>query len=475
MKSNHDHLSQSDIAEELGVSTRHSFVAGPFKAISAAMAKGEVSGEVVVAGKSVAWKVDGQRPVVPQSSLEAFKAQATLKPKADPNYLNRDQVAAQLGVPRAHATLKTVWSAIRDQMAEGKEAGTITLGNDHIEWKIFYSERNLKLPYVHTGGLDRLRSGIEQEPKKASGEELSISRICTLLSITATNTTIKSLVHEIDSSIARGERSGTAKIGNIEVPWTLLKSIWGGSSKYGGLTAHIPSFAVPSIAKVAGVQMPAASGTFHNRKVELNSVTRTVSEQRSEASATFIQNTGNPDIEVNPYLTRWDVSKALGVTPRHSVVHSIFSKLDAAVKSGEKQGVIDIDGQNVPWTLHKRPHGGSPAPTLPGIILQKLYASMPIFRKSNTDYLSREEAAAELGVPIGSPILLKAWTLMRLQAEEGHEHGTIALDGEFVNWRLLTSKTNGQFPYMERSSLEAIKKAATRSVDTTLPNTFPTP
>lgn len=475
MKLKHDLLHQSDVARELGVTVRHSFVAGPFKAINAAMTNGNVSGIVLVAGKSVAWKIDGRWPVVPRSSLEAFKAQASLKPKAGADYLNRDQIADQLGVPRTHAALNSVWVAIREQIAESKEAGTVVVGNDQIEWKIFYSDRNRKFPYLHKHGLAVLQAAIEQEPKRAAGDDFPISRVCTFLSIPTSHPTIRLLVDRIDAAIENGARSGIAKIDSSDIPWNLVKSIWGGSSKYGGLTPHIPSSALHLIAEAAGVKMPVTVGPDAMRKSGPDLETKTTSDKHVEASNFFIENTGNTDIESNPFLTRWDVSKALGVTPRHSAVHSIFSKLDAAVKSGETQGTIDIDGQDVPWTLRKRHHGGSPAPTLPGTILQKLYAAISTLRKSNTDYLSREQAAAELGIPLGSPILLKAWTMMRLQAEEGHDYGSFEIDGELVNWRLLTSKTNGQFPYMEKSSLGAIEKVLTRGADNDHPTVLPPP
>ena len=465
MRSNRNHLLQSDIAEQLGVTVRHSFVAGPFKQINAAVANGAVSGTISVAGRSVAWKLDGRWPVVPRSSLEAFKAQATLKPKADADYLNRDQIAAHLDIPRSHSMLNALWSEIRAQMAESKEAGTIVVGHEEVEWRLFYSERNLKLPYLHTHGLHALRSAVEQEPKKASGEELPISRVCTFLSITTTHPFIQSLVHDIDAAIACGERSGTAKIGSAEIPWRLIKSVWGGSSKYGGLTPHIPYSAIHIIAKALDVEMPITTGVAEKRKADSHVKAKTAKEKRAEASAFFLERSGDPDIEKNPFLTRWDVSKALGITPRHTVVHSIFSKLDAAVKGGEKQGTIEIGGQDIPWTLHKKPRGGSPAPTVPGMILQKLYTVVPAARKSNADYLSREQAAKELGITTGNPILLKAWTMMRLQAEEGHDHGSILIEGKYARWRLLHSRTNGQFAYIERSSLHVIKMALMASSD----------
>lgn len=467
MKSNRDHLLQSDVAKELGVTTRHSFVAGPFKQITAAVADGATAGTIVVAGKSVAWKIDGQWPVVPRSSLAAFRAQATLKPRASADYLNRDQLATNLEVTRSHPVLNNLWNAIRAQMGEGREDGTVAVGGEDIEWKSFYSERNLKFPYIHTRGLHALRRAVEHEPKRATGEELPISRVCTLLSIKPTHPIIRSLIRDMDAAITRGERSGTAKIGNGEIPWNLIKSVWGGSSKYGGLTPHIPSFAIPTIAEAAGVKIPVTAGVPAKQQSDGNGKTKATPDKRREATTFFAENSGDADIENKPFLTRWDVSKALGVTPLHTVVSSIFSKLDAAIKNGETQGTIDIAGQDVPWQLHKRPNGGSPAPTLPGAALQNLYTLMPPIRKTDADYLSREQAAKELGIPTGNPILQKTWTMMRLQAEEGHDFGTIAVEGENVTWRLLHSRTNGQFPYIERSSLQALQKALTVQSDAT--------
>lgn len=459
MKKTKKILSLTDVAHALGVTTRHSFVAAPFKAINKAVSNGDTDGVIVVAGMKVPWKLDGKFPVVPLTSIAAFKAQKNTRPQATADYLNRDQLADELGVTRSHGVLLKMWKDAGEQVKSGHVEGTVAVSGETVPWKLFYSKRNLKLVCVPRTSLEHFRQAIQNEPRRASGNEISITRVCGILKVDIQHPVIKSLKDEIERQILEGNTSGQAEIGGVVIPWNLVKAVWGGGSKFGGVSPHFEMSSLVNIAKLLGVEAPKLAKRQLPDTVGHRYAVGKKGRQDIPVDHSLIDQANTSETQSNDGVTRWDVARALGVTPQHGVVNSTFAKLDAEIRKGIKTGRVTIGDTEFDWTLQKRSSGGgSPAPTLPFSSIAAFSELMNKIPLATEDYLSKAQVQKELGVWNSNRTLTHAWTTMRLCMENGAIRGNFQIEGETIHWQLFRSKTGGEFPYIHKSSLAAFRR-----------------
>lgn len=451
--------SQTTLAAALGVTTRHSFVAEPFKAINQAVSNGETQGIIKVAGLNVPWKLNGSFPVVPFTSIAAFKAQAAARPQAGDEYLNIQQLANKLDVKRNHGVLTSTWKEISKQLKNGYEEGTVTVSEMTIPWKAFYSKRNLKLAYVPIESLESFKKLIANAPRKATSNEISITTACVMLKISNTHPAIKLLNEAIERQFHEGKTSGLVKLNDAIIPWNLVKAVWGGSSKFGGVSPHIEMETIAAIAKLAGVTVP----ELPKQTLDANSTPKySVGRKRRpgnpvEISEKLASNTLEP--LSNGIVTRWDVARALGVSPIHSVVYSVFSKLDEAVRDGMKSGSVTIAGKIFDWSLRTRERGGGSAtPTLPSSSISAFSELMSTIPAATENHLNRGQLLRELRVSNSNRVLIRAWIKMRTLREEGAKGGHFEMEGETIHWQLLRTKAGGEFCHIHKTSLPAFRR-----------------
>ena len=247
-------LGKSAIAKELGVTTRHSFITKPWALMEEAHASGATSGVIEVAGRAVPWRVSGNGSrrfdaVVPVESLDAFKAQADERPQAGPEHISRGPLSEELHIHTSHPLLEDIWEQIFLQMAGGSEAGTVPVSGKAVPWECFYTARNIKLPFISRLVLDLLREDIRKLPDRAGAGHLSMSRLAEQVGVYPKHPVIAEVFGEIEAKVDAGEKRGVVSLAGGEVPWTLMKATWGGSSKWGGVTPHVPISTVPLFEK----------------------------------------------------------------------------------------------------------------------------------------------------------------------------------------------------------------------------------
>jgi hypothetical protein len=520
-------LTRLDVAKALGVTTRHSFITEPFGEIERQFELGEMSGTIHIAGLPVRWQRHGRSHYVSPSSMKAFEAQLALKPRAGNDYLSKEALALELGVTHTHAVVRQTWQRIREQTNDGRESGVVEIHGQRIEWQIFYSDRNVKLPFVSRGSLDAVRAALAAEPQKATGDELSLSRLGAMLSTHLQNPMMRQITLALDGEIAAGKTEGVTRIGNVNVPWRMAKAVWGGSSKHGGLSPHVHISAVEPLALALKGDTPFEVtsndglldiGVEDVREIALNvvgadsddpaiiyakaietaggnlffevggcphlmlfdgQVFRAFDEDgdvvwhkssvmQGQGGITHIKQAESGysfdhalNLVANDPVTRWDVSTALGVTSRHSLVTAVFGCIDDDIKNGHTHGSLRIGSTIFPWVKGKMPHGGSYAPLLPSSAipaLQKLAANRPM---ATDDYLSREGLMEELEGKANRSLVFRLWATIGNQAERGPDRGTLVVDGHPVPWRYLYSSSGSRFPYVSRTTVPALKHIMT--------------
>jgi hypothetical protein len=453
--------------------------------------------------------------------MKAFEAQFALKPRAGKDNLSKEALAFELGISHTHPVVRQTWQRLRDQINQGLESGVVEINGQHIEWNTFYSDRNVKLPFVSRGSLNAFRAAMAAEPEKATGDELSLSRLADMLSLNLQGPFIRNIISVLDGEIADGKKEGVARIGTVNLPWRLVKAVWGGSSKYGGLSPHVHISAVEGLLKELEGHKPAGTddraldtGVEEVREIALNvassegndplivyakaiataddtlmfevgglahlvvgdrEVFRAFEEDgevswhrstifKRQGGIARVERSDNrftadqaiDEVAHNP-VTRWDLSAALGVTPRHSMIQAVYSGIDDDIKNGHSFGSVRIGSAVFPWIKGKMPHGGSYAPLLPPSAvsaLRELAASRPM---ASADYLSREGLMEELGEKTNRRFIFRLWATIGSQAERGPDRGLLLVEGNHVHWRYLYTTTGSRFPYISRASVPALR------------------
>jgi hypothetical protein len=240
------------MAKELGVTTRHSFVAGPWSQIDAQVDQGKTSGDIQVSDTEVPWLIKsgikGGHTVVPMSAIAAFKAQFAERPIAGADYLNRGELAVELGIHSEHRVIDDAWKKMTKQTAQGKEAGSLEIEGRIVEWRIFYSARNLKLPFIARTSLEAFRVALEKIPEKATADQLSFSRLADELGVPYNHVLLAEFLDEVETQVNEGNKDGVIALSGHQIPWTMLQAKWGGSSRWGNTMPHVPSTSVPAFA-----------------------------------------------------------------------------------------------------------------------------------------------------------------------------------------------------------------------------------
>lgn len=522
-------LTRKDVAKALGVTERHSFITAPFGEIERHFEQGEASGAIKVADMTVRWQRHGKSYYVSPSSMKAFEAQFALKPRAGKDHLSKDALALSLGISPTHTVVRQTWQRIREQFDQGVDDGTVEINGQTIEWRSFYSDRNVKLPFINRGSLDAFRAALDAEPERATGDELSLSRLAAMLSVDIHSPLVRRISSLLDEDIADGKTEGVTRIGDVEVPWRLVKAVWGGSSKYGGVSPHVHMSAVEGLSKeleghkpvdLAKEDLALEIGVEEVREIALNvswegknseivyskaivtargnllfevgghahllvghrDVLRAFEEdgeviwERSK----FLQGHGgigrversenefSPDqaikLVADDPVNRWEVAKALGMTPRHSLIHAVFGGIDNDVKNGHSFGSVRIGSTVFPWIRRKMPHGGSYAPLLPSSAISALLKIAESRPMATDDYLSRESLFDELGEKGSMRFLVRLWATIGTEAERGPDRGILLVDGNPVSWRYLYTTTGSRFPYISKASIPALRQALVRDV-----------
>lgn len=367
------YIGKAALAKKLGVTTRHSFVAGPWLQIEAAVERGEEHGEIDVAGKKVPWAKRSGHPSIPLSALDAFKALAEARPTAEENYLNRGDLASELGVYKTHKVIAAAWLRMTEQMDAGIDAGSIEIGGREVPWRSFYSARNLKFPFVAKSSIEAFRAVLDKIPPKATDDELSFSRVAELLGVAYNHVMMADYIDEIAEQVERGASSGEIIVGGEPVSWSMRKAIWGGSSRWGGAMPHVSATSVQLFEKEL-----ASQGRAHGAARTAAGLRYADLRSSDNAEGRELEFEVENEVEVGLIATRGGRERQLTVyavpTANDNLLFEVLGVRHVVTVDGRVLQRVD-DGGRVGWVQ-------SPFLSIdPDFEFERKAAPAPIFRK----------------------------------------------------------------------------------------------